>query len=307
MITLVYDEGYNIPSLGILGEKYARVFSKLTEVPHISPTQCEITQSHTSEYLKSLEDPNTVRSILEYTDLTDDEVSEILAAMRLQYSGSLTATKKALETGFAINLGGGFHHASRNTGGGFCVYNDITACVDWLLHSGSAKRILIIDLDAHQGNGYEVDLQEECKKGQVCIFDAYDPLLYPFPFSEEAFESIHYFIPYAKEDRGDTFIPKLLEGIVLPFIEFQPDFVIYNAGTDTLEGDSLTGLNQTEEAILDRDSIVVETCRSVNIPIMMCLSGGYQPACSDVIVKSIRNLAYNLTKSSVVEKIETSK
>jgi histone deacetylase 11 len=99
--------------------------------------------------------------------------------------------------------------------------------------------------------------------------------------------SIHYFIPYLKDDRGDVFIEYLMKGVVLPFEEFQPDFVIYNAGTDTMEGDPVTGLTQTGEAIKDRDFIVVESCRRAGIPVMMCMSGGYGDGVPAVVAESL--------------------
>lgn len=85
--------------------------------------------------------------------------------------------------------------------------------------------------------------------GQVCILDAFEPILFPFPISEAEREMIHYYISYEKEDKGNTFLPLLCEAIQLAFQEFYPDFMIYVADTDTLEGDPLTGLSQISEAI----------------------------------------------------------
>ena len=292
--TLVYDAAYNMPSVGPQGLKYQHVFEALP--PHLQsavvapPALADPALSHTAEYMEALQDPNIIRAILEDPDMSDADAEAVRSAQHWHYSGSLFATQCALRDGFAVNLGGGLHHASREGGGGFCIYNDITACVEWLLSTGAAKRVLIVDLDAHQGNGYETDLQEACRKGQVCVLDAYAPMLFPFPHGEEASESIHYFIPYIKEDRGDIFIPQLLEGLTLALDEFYPDFVIYNAGSDPLEGDPLTGLSQTEEAILDRDYAVVEMCRRAHTPVMMCLSGGYQPRCAEVHAASLCRL-----------------
>jgi histone deacetylase 11 len=159
------------------------------------------------------------------------------------------------------------------------------------LETGKAKRILIIDLDAHQGNGYEEDLWEQCQAGQVCIFDAYQPMIFPFPAGEAVKRSIHYYIPYMSDDRGDCFIDYLVKGIELPFAEFQPDFVIYNAGTDTMEDDPVTRLGQTAEAIKDRDLVVIESCRRRGIPVVMCMSGGYGDAVPQVVAESLLEIA----------------
>lgn len=102
-----------------------------------------------------------------------------LRPMRYQTGGSLLATRAALESGlgWAINLGGGFHHCSADRGGGFCPYADITLAVKMLQSSGKGiERILIVDLDAHQGNGYERDLMEDRR---VFILDMYNYRIYP--------------------------------------------------------------------------------------------------------------------------------
>lgn len=327
---VVYDEEYNVRSLGHVGSRYGAIFSELKrrfsdslQVSSPLPEYFgEIYKSHTPEYLESLLNPATIRGIFEMKggyeegegepeSLSDDEevtpvvsdidIASICHSQQLQFAGSLTAVQLALKHGFAVNLGGGLHHASRNAGSGFCIYNDITACVDWLLVTGKARRILIVDLDAHQGNGYEEDLWPACEAGQVCIFDAYEPMIFPFPAGESVKKSIHYYIPYLRDDRGNFFIDKLLKGIDLPFQEFQPDFVIYNAGSDTLEGDPLTHLGQTAEALQDRDYVVVETCRRAGVPVAMFLSGGYGKDVSEVVAGSLERICGS---GNVQEKIE---
>lgn len=291
---VVYDAAYNVESLGDVGMRYAATMAALKErFPaeslrvHAPSCAFDVAASHSAEYLERLKNPDTIRGIFESETLDDAAVTAIDTAQQWQYCGSLTAAELALKEGFAVNLGGGLHHASCDGGSGFCLYNDITAVVERLLEMGAAQRILIVDLDAHQGNGYEADLWEHCKAGKVCIFDAFEPMLFPFPTGESVKPSIHYFIPYLKDDRGDVFIEYLMKGIVLPFEEFQPDFVIYNAGTDTMEGDPVTALGQTGEAIKDRDFIVVESCRRAGIPVMMCMSGGYGEGVPAVVAESL--------------------
>lgn len=293
MIPIVYSSDYNMPSLGLQGCRFQTTADFLQKcipgITFISPEPADVTNSHNSIYLDSLQSEENLRSLFELSE-SEGNVWELKEAQANQYAGSLIATELALKHGVAINLGGGMHHASRDTGGGFCLYNDITACVDWLLNTQAAKRILIVDLDAHQGNGYEKDLENECKEGQVCIFDAYTPLLFPYPMAEKEREMIHYYIPYEKGDRGNQFMSLLAEAIQLPFQEFQPDFVIYVAGTDTLEGDPFTGLGQTAEAIQDRDSMVVGVARHYGVPLMMCTSGGYGTEVPRVVAESIANI-----------------
>ncbi len=297
MFPIVYSESYNMYSLGEIGLRFQKTLHHLQilepEVKVFEPESANIAASHTEEYLESLQNPAIVRQIFELQE-EEGDVGELCKAQAAQYAGSLTAIRLAKENGIAFNIGGGLHHASQSNGGGFCLYNDITACVKYLLESKQASRILIVDLDAHQGNGYEKDLVEECKGGQVCIFDAYTPMLFPFPYGETEHEMIHYFIPYEKGDKGNTFIPLLLEAIKMPFEEFQPDFVIYNAGTDTLEGDPVTGLSQTRFAILDRDLLIAKTAWLAKVPIMMCMSGGYGTEVPQLVAESIHTICSTL-------------
>lgn len=297
MLHVVYDDGYNVGSLGPVGSRYKAVIEHLKTLINpdslqiYAPDEFAVAASHTAEYLETLKDPETLKSIFELGEIPSaEELATIERAQRLQYCGSLTAADLALQHGLAVNLGGGLHHASRRAGSGFCLYNDITAVTDYLLETGKAKQILIIDLDAHQGNGYEEDLWEHCQAGKVCIFDAYQPMIFPFPAGELVKQSIHYYIPYMKDDRGDCFIEYLLKGINKPFEEFRPDFVVYNAGTDTMEGDPVTKLGQTAEAIKDRDLVVVETCRRFGVPVMICMSGGYGEDVPRVVAESLRGL-----------------
>lgn len=100
----------------------------------------------------------------------------VLEPMMKATQGSVDAACIALQKGWAINLSGGYHHACTNTGGGFCIYPDITFIVHYMRKWYSLRRILIIDLDAHQGNGYERDL---FKDADVHIIDVYNPYIYP--------------------------------------------------------------------------------------------------------------------------------
>lgn len=292
MIPLVYSAVYNMPSLGSQGLRFQKTLEHLqtlVSVTLVTPEPADVSHTHDPAYLNSLQNPEILRTLFEL-EAGEGDVLEIRTAQEAQYAGSLTATRLALKHGAAIHLGGGMHHASRAEGGGFCLYNDITASVEWLLKSNAAKRVLIVDLDAHQGNGYEKDLEEACKAGQVCILDAYAPLLFPYPTAEKEREMIHYYIPYEKGDRGNQFMPLLAEALPLPFQEFGPDFVIYVAGTDTLEGDPLTGLGQSKEAIQDRDAMVFQVAKHYGVPVMMCMSGGYGAEVPKVVAESVARI-----------------
>jgi len=148
------------------------------------------------------------------------------------------------------------------------------------------KRFLIIDLDAHQGNGHGLDHMDRLK---YCVFDMYNHHI--FPGDEKAKQGITYDINAASYPRDATYIAKLEEMLPRAFEEFKPDFVIYNAGTDCMSGDPLGNLDVSPEGIIQRDEMVFELClETFNVPVVMLLSGGYQKSNAPNIAESIENI-----------------
>ena len=160
----------------------------------------------------------------------------VLDPMLLATQGSIDAGCLALEKKWAINIGGGFHHASGDSGGGFCVYADITLAVKHLrkYHGDRVQRVMIVDLDAHQGNGYEKDFLDD---EQTFIVDFYNH--YIFPNDIEAKRAISVDITIANRDDDDSYLGKLKKVMPEALNTFKPDFVVYNAGTDCLKNDPL--------------------------------------------------------------------
>lgn len=144
----------------------------------------------------------------------------------------------ALERGWAINLSGGYHHASAHCGGGFCIYSDISLCIRHLQRfcPERVRKAMIIDLDAHQGNGYARDFMND---DSVFIVDAYNHSIYPG--DNYAKRAIKCDISVYASDDDDQYLSKLVENILPAIHEFQPDFILYNAGTDCLVNDPLGG------------------------------------------------------------------
>ncbi|KRX02948.1 hypothetical protein PPERSA_09070 [Pseudocohnilembus persalinus] len=201
--------------------------------------------------------------------------------------GTLEGACLALEKGWSVNLAGGYHHAHKNGGEGFCIYPDISIAIDHLLkyHPLQVKKAMIIDLDAHQGNGHERDY---INNPNVYIVDAYNRSI--FPCDEYAKQGIQKEILIFGIDSDQLYLEKITNAIKDAFQEFKPDFVLYNAGTDCMEGDPLGGLSLSPEAIIQRDQIVFELCIQQNIPIEMVLSGGYQKENAPVIAKSLTKI-----------------
>ncbi|KAK3742478.1 hypothetical protein QZH41_016463, partial [Actinostola sp. cb2023] len=197
---------------------------------------------------------------------------KLLRPLRLQTGGTILAAKLAVERGWSINIGGGFHHCSASSGGGFCAYADITLAIKFLFnHLESIKKAMIIDLDAHQGNGHEADFMGD---EQVYIMDVYNAYIYPGAMRVK--KAINKNIELNHFTTDDEYMPLIKKYIPEALNEFEADIIIYNAGTDVLEGDRLGNLSISPKGIIERDQIVFQEARRRSIPIVMVTSGGYQ-------------------------------
>ncbi|KAM4581805.1 histone deacetylase 11 isoform 2-T2 [Fundulus diaphanus] len=182
---------------------------------------------------------------------------KVLRPLRTQTGGTIMAGKLAVERGWAINVGGGFHHCSSDKGGGFCAYADITLAIRFLFERVEGiSRATIIDLDAHQGNGHERDFLDDSR---VFIMDMYNHNIYPGDrFAKRA-------IKRKVELDWDTEDAEYLQKVELhsegALNEFRPDILVYNAGTDILDGDPLGGLSISPQGIVKRDEIVFRAAK----------------------------------------------
>ncbi|XP_035129620.1 histone deacetylase 11 isoform X3 [Callithrix jacchus] len=211
---------------------------------------------------------------------------KVLRPLRTQTGGTIMAGKLAVERGWAINVGGGFHHCSSDRGGGFCAYADITLAIKFLFERVEGiSRATIIDLDAHQGNGHERDFMDDKR---VYIMDVYNRHIYPGDrFAKQAIRR-KVELEWGTED--DEYLVKVERNIEKALQEHLPDVVVYNAGTDILEGDRLGGLSISPAGIVKRDELVFRMVRGRQVPILMVTSGGYQKRTARIIADSILNL-----------------
>ena len=239
---------------------------------------------------------------------------KLLNPMLTQTGGTILGAKLASQYGWAINLGGGYHHCSACSGGGFCMYADISLSIKYyqnymLSINGKKPKILIVDLDAHQGNGHENDFGDD---DSVVIMDVYNEDIYPHDY--KAARSIN----IKKAVRGgigdQEYLSKVEEGLKQAYEEWTNnengfDLLIYNAGTDCLQGDPLGDMNVTAEGIKKRDEMVWNTALSNNTPILMVLSGGYLRGGAQVIANSIENLStkFNILNSTRTTRLEGGK
>ncbi|KAJ8720732.1 hypothetical protein PYW08_006197 [Mythimna loreyi] len=301
---LIYDDSYNVSFLGL--EKFHAFDSKkwsniiqylkraefITDDNIVKPVEAQksdLLVVHTKKYLKSLKWSAKVAVIAEVPvlALVPNMLVQYayLKPMRLQTGGSVLAGKLALERGWAINVGGGFHHCSAEKGGGFCPYADITLLIRFLIENHLIQNAMIVDLDAHQGNGYERDFIDV---PEVYIMDMYNKNIYPR--DREAKRAIRRNVELNHKVEDLEYMLKLRQNLKAALNEFKPDILVYNAGTDILDTDPLGYLRISEFGIVKRDEFVFEICKEKNIPIVMLTSGGYLMKSARVIADSIMNL-----------------
>ena len=220
----------------------------------------------------------------------------LLTPLKWQVSGSVLAAKVALDHGWAINLGGGFHHCSNDQAGGFCLFADITLLIQFLWNEVKQDlNILIIDLDAHQGNGYARDVMSQGRRrllksdpgstssavdiygnsakqlsDHVYIFDMYNSRIYPRDVLAK--EAINRAVELKCHTKDQEYLALLSFHLLASLHDFRPDLVVYNAGTDILVGDRLGKLDISPEGVVERDRLVFTEIRGRNIPIGMTVT-----------------------------------
>jgi acetoin utilization deacetylase AcuC-like enzyme len=189
--------------------------------------------------------------------------------------GSIDCAIHALEHGVAINVAGGTHHAFTNKGEGFCLLNDFAVAANYLIHHKLAQRILIVDLDVHQGNGTAQIFSE---KREVFTFSMHARSNYPF-IKEKSDCDVA--LP---DGLNGTEYMRLLEQYLPAIIaQHHPDFVFYLSGVDVLAGDKLGRLALSMNECRLRDEFVFETCRQRQLPVCVAMGGGYSPRISDIV------------------------
>ncbi len=249
--------------------KYAgvRFLVEQTGLPVLEPPRADwhlVERVHHLEYLKKLRF-GTLNT--KETRLLGFPWSEMLVERALRAAGgTLAAARDALNLGLGVNLAGGTHHAYPDHGEGFCVLNDVAIAALELLQTGLA-RILILDLDVHQGNGTAFIFQQDPRVFTISVHGERN-----YPFHKES-SSLDIGLP---DGVTDTTYLQMLEEQVLPVLEqFQPQIIFYLAGVDVLERDQFGRFALTLSGAKTRDTRVFQFCQNQGIPVVSLMAGGY--------------------------------
>lgn len=189
--------------------------------------------------------------------------------------GSVQGALYALEYGIAMNIAGGTHHAFADRGEGFCLLNDIAVAANYLLQYQAIKKILVIDLDVHQGNGTAKIFQHN---QSVFTFSMHGKNNYPL--QKEA-SDLDIGLPDGADD--DFYLKALKTNLPRLIDEVQPEFAFFQAGVDILETDKLGKLKVSMAGCKERDRFVMEACKKNKIPLAVSMGGGYSPKIADIV------------------------
>jgi len=189
--------------------------------------------------------------------------------------GTIDGAMYAQQYGVAFNVAGGTHHAGSDWGEGFCLLNDQAIAANYLLHKKIADRILIIDLDVHQGNGTAEILADEPRAFTFSMHGEKN-----FPFRKEVSD-----LDIGLDDGvGDEeYLSILSDNLYQVLKKHEPDFVFYLSGVDVLNSDKLGKLAMTKDGCRERDRMVLQCCKDYQLPVQVSMGGGYSPMIRDIV------------------------
>jgi acetoin utilization deacetylase AcuC-like enzyme len=240
-----------------------------------SPPDADILRVHCPDYYHRLQAGQLTRHEERATGFPWSP--ELIARETAILGGTLECARRALRGGVALNIAGGTHHAFRDRGEGFCLLNDQAAAAAYLLARPElgVRRVLIVDLDVHQGNGTAAIFEHEPR---VFTFSMHGARNYPHRKEKS---NLDLALPDGTDDAAyltllRNTLPRLLD-------EHQPDFVFYLSGVDVLATDKLGHLSLSPEGCRQRDAYVLGLCHQHRLPVVVCMGGGYSPRIADII------------------------
>lgn len=200
---------------------------------------------------------------------------ELVERSRRSVGGTIAAARSAIDDGVAVNLAGGTHHAYPDHGEGFCVFNDCAVAAREMQAKNLAQKIVIIDLDVHQGNGTAAIFKSD---SSVFTFSVHGEK--NFPFRKEPGDLD---IPLDDGTEDQDFIESILFGLQQIRGRFKPDLAFYLAGSDPFIGDRLGRLSVSKSGLAQRDHLVFSWCQSQQLPTVVVMGGGYARDINDTI------------------------
>jgi acetoin utilization deacetylase AcuC-like enzyme len=274
---LPLPEGHRFPM-----QKYALLRQRVADSGVAAPHEMLIPHAATDQEIERAHDRTYLRRV-QAGDLTPQEIRrigfpwspEMVERSRRSSGATIEACRAALEHGFAANLAGGTHHAYRDHGEGYCVFNDSAIAARALQAEQRARRVVIVDCDVHQGNGTAAILASDPTIFTFSIHGAKN-----FPFHKEQSD-----LDIALEDGAgdDAYLDALDRGLCQALELSRADLAIYLAGADPYADDRLGRLALSKRGLAERDWMVFQYCREAGIPVAITMSGGYARHVQDTV------------------------
>ncbi|HEX4642377.1 MAG TPA: histone deacetylase [Candidatus Acidoferrales bacterium] len=240
--------------------------------PEPAPDE-DVLRVHTPVYVRKLQTDSLTLSERMKLEIPLSEATR--AGFWLAAGGSTLAGRKALEDGFAANLGGGFHHAYPGHGEGFCMLHDVAIAIRSLQAAGKIRTAMTVDTDVHHGNGTAAIFGED---ETVFTLSIHQENNYPMPKPPSDDD-----IGLADGTRDLEYLDALEKGLLRAFRKMAPDLIFYVGGADAFREDQLGGLALTMEGLQQRDRLVFELARRKGIPVASTLAGGYARRVADTV------------------------
>ena len=262
-------------------QKYAAVVAALAadgsldaveRLESVAASREELLAVHTAEYLDDLEGLRvTSRTMWSELPLT----AEIVTAYTFAAGGTIAAAREALARGAGIHVGGGFHHAFADRAEGFCYLNDLAVAARAMQREGKARRIAIVDLDVHQGNGTARIFAGD---PDVFTFSMHGERNYPFRRERSTLDV------ELPDGCGDAeYLDRLDRHLGAVLDEAAPELVVYLAGADPYRHDRFGRLGLGLAGLRARDRAVFLACRRRGLPVVLTLAGGYARELDDIV------------------------
>ena len=241
-----------------------------------SPTLAKdywIEKAHDKEYISKLKQLALTKSEIRKTGFPLSK--ELVNREYIITQGTLDCVDFAIEYGASANIAGGTHHAFRDRGEGFCLFNDVAIGSYYAIEKHQMQSILIIDLDVHQGNGTASILKDNNK---VFTFSIHGEKNYPFHKEKSNLD-----IPVKDGITGKEYLKKLKENLYFLSNELSPDIIFYISGVDILDTDKLGRLAVKRDDCKKRDDMVFEFSKKCKAPIVTVMGGGYSEKIYDIV------------------------